>query len=68
MKPLPPEQREALIDALIENWPGHNDPDALEIVLLHGRRGFVEYTDDELVATAQDWELTGRLAELGIEP
>lgn len=68
MKPLLPEQREALIDALIENWPGRFDLNAMDEILCNGRRGFVEYTDDELVTTAMEWDLTGRLAELGIEP
>ena len=64
---LLPEQREALIDALIENWPGHSDPNAIDTILLFGRVGFADYSDDELVTTAMEWDLTERLAELGIK-
>lgn len=69
MRTLLPEQREALIDALIEDWHEVEFDDLMEYVdawLINGRRGYVDYDDDELVSAAEKVDLHYRLAELGI--
>lgn len=71
MKPLLPEQREALIDALIDNRLDFIITDRLgcvylDDILVNGRRGFADYSDEELVESANLFGLEWRLEELGI--
>ena len=55
------EQREALIDVLIEHWLkllSYSDTDAADQIrewLRYGRTGYTELTDEELIDTAGDW-------------
>lgn len=72
MKPLLPEQREALIDALVENWKDRladgciSLDEVIDEWLINGRVGYTKHSDWELVNLAEDAGLDDRLAELGI--
>lgn len=72
MKPLLPEQREALIDALVENWKDRladgciNLDAVVDDWLINGRVGYAHHNDAELVGLAEDEGLEERLDELGI--
>jgi hypothetical protein len=60
---LTSEQREALTDALVEDWKEsivgdfrHLDG-VLDDILVHGRIGYADFTDAELLKAAGDAEL-----------
>ena len=66
---LTTEQREALTDAVIEGWRDRFLPNIDQIIddiLFHGRVGFSDYSDVELVDLAEEGGLHDRLVELGI--
>ena len=68
--PLMPEQREALIDALIENWRDanmHKIDDVIDSILLFGWTGLSEMTDESLIVHAEVYGLRERMDELGIK-
>ena len=66
---MTPEQREALIEALVVDWRdafyGGLD-NILDDILVHGRIGYADFTDEELVDAARVQGLFDQLEQLGI--
>lgn len=57
---LTEEGRQKIIDALIEDWLDCDIEENIRYWLVHGRRGYADFTDEELVVEAEnnvDWVL-----------
>lgn len=56
MKPLTPDQRQTLIDAIAEAMRPQNDSyERFYDAILYGRTGLNDFTDEELLSEGSEW-------------